>query len=299
MEKKNKKTQTIIWVVGSIMALIIAALLTLYFLQRKEMNEMVDLMTIEKEELEEQYEDLYVQFDGYQQLDIRNDSLQDQLAREQQRVQDLLEELRQTKASNARKITELKNELATLRAISQDLVRQIDSLNVTNERLTAENQQVKLENKQVKQENTQLTNQNKELKETVDRAAMLEIKSLTMTMLDKKDRRTSLLRKLRKLQFDFEIARNVTCKPGLKDLYARIMDPEGNLLGETEEKIFHFEDSDIPYTLMQQLEYAGEEYKGVCYYALEEDVEIQKGIYNIDFFCDGNMIGSYPFQLKK
>lgn len=299
MEKKNKKTQTIIWVVGSIMALIIAALLTLYFLQRKEMNEMVDLMTIEKEELEEQYEDLYVQFDGYQQLDIRNDSLQDQLAREQQRVQDLLEELRQTKASNARKITELKNELATLRAISQDLVRQIDSLNVTNARLTAENQQVKLENKQVKQENTQLTNQNKELKETVDRAAMLEIKSLTMTMLDKKDRRTSLLRKLRKLQFDFEIARNVTCKPGLKDLYARIMDPEGNLLGETEEKMFHFEDSDIPYTLMQQLEYAGEEYKGVCYYALEEDVEIQKGIYNIDFFCDGNMIGSYPFQLRK
>ena len=299
MEKKNKKTQTIIWVVGSIMALIIATLLTLYFLQRKEMNEMVDLMTIEKEELEEQYEDLYVQFDGYQQLDIRNDSLQDQLAREQQRVQDLLEELRQTKASNARKITELKNELATLRAISQDLVRQIDSLNVTNARLTAENQQVKLENKQVKQENTQLTNQNKELKETVDRAAMLEIKSLTMTMLDKKDRRTSLLRKLRKLQFDFEIARNVTCKPGLKDLYARIMDPEGNLLGETEEKIFHFEDSDIPYTLMQQFEYAGEEYKGVCYYALEEDVEIQKGIYNIDFFCDGNMIGSYPFQLKK
>lgn len=299
MEKKKKNTQTIIWVVGSIMALIIAALLTLYFLQRKEMNEMVDLMTIEKEELEEQYEDLYVQFDGYQQLDIRNDSLQDQLAREQQRVQDLLEELRQTKASNARKITELKNELATLRAISQDLVRQIDSLNVTNARLTAENQQVKLENKQVKQENTQLTNQNKELKETVDRAAMLEIKSLTMTMLDKKDRRTSLLRKLRKLQFDFEIAKNVTCKPGLKDLYARIMDPEGNLLGETEEKIFHFEDSDISYTLMQQLEYAGEEYKGVCYYALEEGMEIQKGIYNIDFFCDGNMIGSYPFQLKK
>ena len=270
-----------------------------YSKQTQEYNDFVELFNIEKDELEEQYAELYDQFDGYQQLDIRNDSLQDQLAREQQRVQDLLEELRQTKASNARKITELKNELATLRAISQDLVRQIDSLNVTNARLTAENQQVKLENKQVKQENTQLTNQNIELKETVDRASMLELNSLTMTMLDKNDRRTSVLRKLRKLQFDFEIAKNVTCKPGLKDLYARIMDPEGNLLGETEDKIFHFEDSDISYTLMQQLEYAGEEYKGVCYYALEEDVEIKKGVYNIDFFCDGNMIGSYPFQLRK
>jgi len=299
MKKKSKNTQVTLWVAVSLLTLLVIGLVTWNFLQRKEMNDMADLMAIEKAELEEQYEDLYVQFDGYQQLDIRNDSLQDQLAREQQRVQDLLEELRQNKTTSAREITRLKKDLANLREISQNMLRQIDSLNVTNARLTAENQQVKLENKQVKQENTQLTNQNKELKETVDRASMLEMNSLTMTMLDKNDRRTSLLRKLRKLQFDFEIAKNITCKPGMKDLYARIMDPEGNLLGETEEKTFHFEDSDISYTLMQQFEYAGDEYKGVCYYALEEGLEIKKGYYSIDFFCDGNMIGSYPFQLKK
>ncbi|MBR2165110.1 MAG: hypothetical protein IJ915_00995, partial [Paludibacteraceae bacterium] len=58
--------------------------------QRSEMKEMVELMTIEKEELQEQYEDLAIQFDGFQEMDIRNDSLQDRLSREQQRVQDLL-----------------------------------------------------------------------------------------------------------------------------------------------------------------------------------------------------------------
>ena len=81
------------------------------------MKEMVELMTIEKEELQEQYEDLAIQFDGFQEMDIRNDSLQDRLSREQQRVQDLLEELRQTKASNARKIAELKKELATVMCV--------------------------------------------------------------------------------------------------------------------------------------------------------------------------------------
>ena len=86
--------------------------------------------------LPQEYEDLALQFDGYQQMDIRNDSLQDLLSREQQRVQDLLEELRQTKASNARKIAELKKELATVRTVMQDYVRQIDSLNATNARLT-------------------------------------------------------------------------------------------------------------------------------------------------------------------
>ena len=27
--------------------------------------------------------------------------------------------------------------------------------------------------------------------------------------------------------------------------------------------------------------------------------EVLSGFYSIDFFCDGNLIGSFPFQLKK
>lgn len=41
-------------------------------------------------------------------MNIQNDSLQERLAQEQQRVQDLLEELRITKVTNARRIAELK-----------------------------------------------------------------------------------------------------------------------------------------------------------------------------------------------
>ena len=98
------------------LVLIIGGLVYWNLSQRQELNELVEQMTIEKEELEEEYEDLAIQFDGYQQMDIRNDSLQDLLSREQQRVQDLLEELRQTKASNARRIAELKKELAILKS---------------------------------------------------------------------------------------------------------------------------------------------------------------------------------------
>ena len=71
-----------------ILALVIAALAYLFLHQRQELNELVEQMEIEKEELQEEYEDLAIQFDGYQNLDIRNDSLQDLLSREQQRVQD-------------------------------------------------------------------------------------------------------------------------------------------------------------------------------------------------------------------
>lgn len=288
-----------VYIIVALFVVIIGGLVWWNLSQRQELNELVEQMTIEKEELEEEYEDLAIQFDGYQQMDIRNDSLQDLLSREQQRVQDLLEELRQTKASNARRIAELKKELATVRAVMKDYVRQIDSLNATNARLTEENQLYRAENRQVKEQNSQLSSANAQLTETVTRASMLEMTSCVLTTLNKNDRKTKMASGIRKLQFDFVIAKNITCTPGLKDLYARVITPEGVLLGESENKLFAFESGEIPYTLTQQIEYSGEAYAGTCYCPLEDDYTVQKGFYTVDFFCDGNLIGSFPFQIKK
>ena len=292
----NKK---VFWIVFVLLILVIGGLVYWNLNQRQELNEIVEQMTIEKEELEEEYEDLAIQFDGYQQLDIRNDSLQDLLSREQQRVQDLLEELRQTKASNARRIAELKKELATVRTVMKDYVRQIDSLNATNARLTEENQQVKAENQEVRSRNEELTQANTQLTETVERASMLEITSCTLSMLNKNDKKTRMASHVRKLQFDYVLAKNITCAPGIKNLYARVMTPKGDLIGENENRLFAFESGEIPYTLTQEIEYSGEAYNGTCYCSFEEGYEVEGGFYTIDFFCDGNLIGSFPFQLKK
>ena len=292
-------SKKLVWILFSVLAVIIGVLVYWNFRQHQEMTEMVEQMTIEKEELEEEYEDLAIQFDGYQQMDIRNDSLQDLLSREQQRVQDLLEELRQTKASNARKIAELKKELATVRLVMMDYVRQIDSLNATNARLTDENIQVREENQLVKEQNTHLSTINSQLSQTVERASMLEISSCTLSMLNKNDKKTRMVSHMTKLQFVYVIAKNITCPPGLKDLYARVITPNGDLLGEQDNKSFPFENLYLPYTLTQQLEYTGEAYEGTCYCAMEEGYEVEDGFYSIDFFCDGNLIGSFPFTLKK
>lgn len=282
-----------------VLVLGIAALLFLNFYQKKELNEMVEQMEYEKSELEDEYEDLALQFDGYQQMNIQNDSLQERLAQEQQRVQDLLEELRITKVTNARRIAELKKELATVRAVMKDYVRQIDSLNATNQRLTVENRQYREENQQVKQQNTQLSTINDQLTETVSRASMLEVSSCVMTTLNKHDRKTRIVSQIRKLQFDYTIAKNITCETGMKTLYVRIIDPAGNLMGENPEHLFHFESEDILYSVAQEFEYAGEEYHGTFYWALLEDAQAVTGFYNADFFADGNLIGSIPFQIKK
>lgn len=277
----------------------IGVLAYLFFTQKQEMTEMVEQMEFEKSELEDEYEDLAMQFDGYRTPDIHNDSLAQLLNQEQQRVRDLLEELRITKATNARRIAELKKELATVRQVMVSYVHQIDSLNQTNKRLTAENKQVREQYAVVQQQAEQLQQQNTDLTEKVTRASMLEITAFNVTPLNKRDRKTSNLNHMQKIQFDFTIGKNVTCERGIKQVYMRIVRPDGELitLPEPESRLFDFENAQIEYSLTKEFEYGGEAMDETLYWTVGEI--LYKGTYNADFFIDGALIASFPFELKR
>ena len=278
-------------------AVLVAGLLFWALRQQSQLNEMVEQLEFEKEALQDEYEDLAIQFDGYQQLDVRNDSLQDLLYREQQRVKDLLEELRITKVTHARRIAELKKELATVRQVMVGYVQQIDSLNRTNARLTEENKQYREQNTRIVAENTQLAETNTQLQQTVSRAAMLEMTDFRLITLNRHDRKTTLFSKIQKLEFRYSIGKNITCEPGLKYVYLRIIRPDGEVMPKSEDNVFEFENSRIEYSVRQEIEYTGEEMSSVMYWPVEEI--LYSGVYNADFFVDGNQIGSFPFSLKK
>ena len=267
------------------------------FRQKTEMKEMVELMEFEKEQLEDEYEELAIQFDGYQSQDIHNDSLVQLLAKEQQRVQDLREELRITKVTNARRIAELKKELATVREVMVSYVHQIDSLDRTNKQLVKENQQVKKQYQEVARQAQQLEEERTQLAEVVSRASMLEISHFEMIALNKRDRSTTIYNQIQKLQFDYTIGRNITNKPGMKTLYMRITRPDGEVMQKSINDVFKFENSEIAYSVSKDFEYAGEEISGSLYWLVEEILQI--GWYNADFFVDGELIGSFPFSIKQ
>lgn len=298
-ENSTKKNTTKIVLISLVAALAIVSLLLVWMnLQQKtEMKEMVEIMEFEKEQLEDEYEQLAIQFDGFQTQDIHNDSLVELLAKEQQRVQDLREELRITKVTNARRIAELKKELATVRQVMVSYVHQIDSLDRTNKRLVAENQQVKQQYQEVARQAQQLEEERTQLAEVVSRASMLEITHFQMIPLNKRDRKTSIYNQIQKLQFDYTVGRNITNKPGMKTLYMRITRPDGEVMQKSVNDVFSFENSEIAYSVSKDFEYAGEEISGSLYWLVEEILQI--GWYNADFFVDGELIGSFPFQIKQ
>ncbi len=292
---KNKYIALIIGLV--VLALCVCALVWMNLQQKTEMKEMVELMEFEKEQLEDEYEELAIQFDGYQTPDIHNDSLVELLSQEKQRVQDLLEELRITKVTNARRIAELKKELATVRQVMVSYVHQIDSLDHTNKRLVAENQQVKQQYQEVARQAQQLEEERTQLAEVVSRASMLEITEFQMIPLNKRDRKTSIYNQIQKLQFDYTVGRNITNEPGMKTLYMRITRPDGEVMQKSLNDVFPFENSEIAYSVSKEFEYAGEEISGSLYWLVEEI--LQTGIYNADFFVDGELIGSFPFEIHQ
>ena len=298
MSNTKTKKSAPVWVVALLLVLVAAGV---YFFidsrkTRSEMAEMVEQMTFEKEQLEDEYEELALQFDGYGQ-NIHNDSLAELLSKEQHRVQDLLEELRITKATNAKRIAELKKELATVRAVMVEYVHQIDSLNATNQRLTAENKQVREQYQQASEKASQLEQETTRLNEVVNRASMLEISDFTVTKLDHKGKKTSRLSKIQKLQFNFNISKNITTNTGMKTVYLRLVRPDGEVMTKSESNRFSFENVMTEYSVKKEFEYGGIELSEVMYWNVEEILQI--GTYNADFFIDGNLCGSFPFSINK
>lgn len=292
---KNKYTLLIVGVI--VLALCVCALIWMNLQQKTEIKEIVEQMEFEKEQLEDEYEELAIQFDGYQTPDIHNDSLVELLSQEKQRVQDLLEELRITKVTNARRIAELKKELATVRQVMVSYVQQIDSLDRTNKRLVAENKQVKQQYQEVARQAQQLEEERTQLAEVVSRASMLEISHFQMSLLNKRDRKTTIYNQIQKLQFDYTIGRNITNKPGMKTVYLRITRPDGEIMQKNINDVFRFENKEVAYSVSKDFEYAGEEISGAMYWTVEEILQI--GWYNADFFVDGELIGSFPFQINQ
>ena len=292
---KNKYIALIVGIV--VLALCVCALVWMNFQQKTEIKEIVEQMEFEKEQLEDEYEELAIQFDGYQTPDIHNDSLVELLSQEKQRVQDLLEELRITKVTNARRIAELKKELATVRQVMVSYVHQIDSLDRTNKQLVAENKQVKQQYQEVARQAQQLEEERTQLAEVVSRASMLEISHFQLTLLNKRDRKTTIYNQIQKLQFDYTIARNITNQPGMKTLYMRITRPDGEVMQKNPNHVFKFENAEIAYSVSKQFEYEGETIADVLYWPVEEI--LQEGVYNADFFVDGELIGSFPFEINQ
>ncbi|MFP4620245.1 MAG: coiled-coil domain-containing protein [Bacteroidales bacterium] len=296
-EQKPKKS---FWSSGLSVLLIILILLVgvmswLYIDQKMMTQEITTELQTEKDSLQGELVDIRADYDS---LKTTSDTLNRKLNFEQEKVDDLLSELKNIKATNYKRIKELKDEVNTLRSIAKSYVRQIDSLNRANQKLMAENRKVKNEKEEVEKTKNELQQEKDTLSRQVQKASILRTENLMATPINQRGNEKSRVDKIDKIKVCFTLEENVVVPKGERYIYMRIASPpEGYILTNSEDNLFEFDDSQMVYTARRSIEYDGQS-KDVCLY-FDSRGELNPGEYEVLIFADGHQIGETSFELEE
>jgi len=294
----KKRRSALPWIIllGVVAAFLAIGCSWLYGLwnEQKEANaELTELAELDKQEMEDQYRQFDIQY-GELQRQIRNDSLLQLVDKERERTQQLLKELEQTKATDAREITRLKKEIASLRAVLQSYIVQVDSLNRANANLRAENTEIKQQITEVTQQAAQVSAERNVLRDKVDRAAQLDATGFWVTAQNKRGKNAQKAKDVKRFSFGFTIVKNVTAQNGQRIVYARIIKPDNSVYKP--QGTFDYEGTSVEYSEKKYIEYDGEEQHITMYSDVDEFLDA--GTYRLFVFADKQMIGQSSFSLK-
>ena len=281
-------------IIVAALSIILVAVIVLFLIQRREHSIILSGLKQQKDSIQSELVQISSRYDS---LKTENDTINEQLLVAQTKVKDLLLEVEQTKKVSINKINDYQDQVNTLRGIMRNFVTQIDSLNQRNKQLMTENQEVKEQYKKVESQNQQLSQKNETLQQTVQRAATLEARDLTVTLLNSRGKDTKYARRAEKIQIYFVLSRNVTAKRGAKNIYARITRPDQLVLSESQNDLFQFEDVKIQYSAMREVTYEGQELP-VNIWDNTGKPELMTGKYSVTLFADGNIIGETSFEIQ-
>lgn len=292
------KTSKIILGVSITLILILGTFIYIQFSKITEAeNQLVELtqvMEFEKQQSIEEYEKLAMEYEEFY-IETSNDSLLKLFDEEKQKVQQLLQELKTVKATNARRIKELQKELGTVRGVLKSYIYKVDSLNTVNDNLKKENVKVKKQIAAANEIARQLEEKTNELDAKINLASILEADEIQIKTLNKKGKVTKSLKRITNIEICFQVLRNITAERGYKTVYIRIADANGEVL-TTETNTFEFEGKELIYSAKKEIEYNGENTPVCMYYKVTNP--LQTGSYSIAIFAEGNLIGTTGIVLK-
>lgn len=273
-----------------ILGVILAFLIIMYFVQRHNMNEMETVLTEEKDSLANELRRISFAFDT---LKTNNDTLNANLARDKEKIVQILE----INESNVRLIRQYKKEIKTMREIMKSYIVQIDSLNTRNKMLVAENSEIRQEIKEVKNTNTELSKAKDELSSKVEVASVIQAKDIAAVPLNKKRKETNRISLLDKLRICFILRENPIAKAGPKMVYLRIIRPDSLVIATSPDNLFEFKKNKIIYSANREVEYMNQDID-MCIY-LDNTGDFIVGNYSAELYLEGNIIGRTNFILSK
>ena len=299
---KDKKDKVLVVIIVCL-AVILIALFIFFMIERNENKAHIAAIHQEKELLEQELTELSHNYDD---LKTNNDTLNAKLLGEQEKIAQLLDQMKKFRDNSYAEINRYKREIGTLKNVLRSYVVQIDSLNQLNQKLAQENTEVrkqmnwvrernqKLENQQ-SERNQKLENQQKDMKEVIARASALRAENFVVYPVNKKDKETNW-KKCFNLKAEFAISKNITTERGQRTIYLRLKRPDDKVIAFSDKSFFKYENVSLTYSAKREITYEGERLEMAIYWP--NDGSLIKGKYTAELFCDNEIIGTTEFFLK-
>ena len=199
----------------------------------------------------------------------------------------------------------IKQKVASLQAISQKYVRQMDSLYTVNRELVAENERIREEFQAERRQNTNLTRQKEELANKVNQAATLKIYNYAADAVyfkgGSRETSTNKANRAERIKIDFTVGQNDLVETGTKLFYVRIADPNRAIIckGTGDEYSFNANGETLQYTEKVRVNYDGKETDVRAYYIKPSERQMMPGTYFIDVYEQGGkLIGQTSIELR-
>lgn len=296
-EEKNRENRLLIIIIFTL-AILLLLLGWQYWKQKQALVVQVQASASKTDSVRSDLINLQAQ---YATLKTSDQGIQNQLNSKKDTITMLLQQAEKYK-DDPYIIMRLKKETETLRKIMKDYVKDIDSLNTLNKELTVEKNQVVESLKTEKNYSGQLAEQNTKLKTVVATGSMLAAATITAEgvhyRFGSKESTTDKAKKAEKIKVQFTITANKIAKSGNKDVYVRILTPDGKELSKTgdESSVFKFEGTKGYYDAKQNIDYANQDLSLVMY--CESTVGFIPGNYIIKLYADGAEMGETTLILK-
>jgi len=237
----------------------------------------------------------------YELMETDNVELQGEIDQQIEKIEDLIKKAK----NNNWTIHKLRKETESLRGIMKGYVETIDSLNTANIELTAENKRVgqKLVNKE--KQYSELSKVKDELAGKVKIGAQIEAFDLTVAAQrmkrDNEARETTRAERAEQIRVCFTLDDNAIAKSGKKDIHLRIIDPNGKVLAEAEDKktLFEFEGVKGLYSSKYDIIYDNAELDMCLLWKKSNPEELLSlGNYIVEVYVDDYLAGTSKLELR-
>lgn len=218
----------------------------------------------------------------------------DRIAKQQEKVRDIMRQQGTSAAMNKK----LREELDELKRLRDEYLERIDHLLTENYDLRERTRKL---DSTVAALNTERTTLKKKIEvASVPKAEYIIVKSLKRRNSGKYAE-TSLARKTNRLNICFQLLPNRVAEPGEKTIYIRILTPDNKMIGNRAGGSNSFMEAETNeerlYTIRKVASYNSEQQE-ICTWYEDDNMTFPTGQYTIEIYIDGYFTGSSTFTLR-